>query len=462
MINVFDFDFSRIRKAAERDGLLQMSYEYPSIATAIDNLNELTEQANKKLVRLEKSGQAEIQKTARNYRKALDELPKNITTQDVFFQEDRVYISLSGLDAFFAILAEIDKLNEAYEKTKSYEKALTGRAINKMHQVSQHDMNVHEVITPNGLIIEGEITKEEFEIIIGNFDLVNWNAQACKLLDILLIELCKQAPHGGAEEVTREKVAGFSRVTITLDEYMNYFGLKDKRNAREQFRDAAAALMNVRMKFDYDAKIKGKNGRARKQRKNFDYHLFEGHCEEWETEYEARNPEKIKIVNSEFHFDFSIGLLQYLCNRQILPLATGLFRINPRTNPHAFYIGYKLMEHYNSNAPKVKAVRLSVKSLLENCPEIPDIKEVPNRRQMELIHNAIDRDLDLLNKWGIVESFYCHSGGGKLTDEELATYKFNDWLNFMIEFILPNYPELDKRTKKNQAAQKRKYTRKKK
>ena len=78
-----------------------------------------------------------------------------------------------------------------------------------------------------------------------------------------------------------------------------------------------------------------------------------------------------------------------------------------------------------------------------------------------------ERDLDAIaDIYGIVDWHYCHSNGEPLTEEELGLngekgYSFDDWLHFMIDFTLPDYPDSSERVKKYQASKRRRAAAKK-
>lgn len=337
---------------------------------------------------------------------------------------------------------------------EEYINARGGKAVDALHKTSTRRMNTMEVLDSDDIRKEGCIKVDGIEIRLCNWGRVNMNIQARKLLDVVLAKITAQVPYG--EEATRHAIVDTFEVKVTLKEFMALCGLTDKRNARDQFRAAGECMISLSLKFDYET-YKG-TGRSRKPvKEHFSYYLLEGTTE-------RRTLEADPVVNSQITFTFSVKVLEYFCTRNILPLNIKLFRLNPHNNPHAYNIGRKLMEHFNANAYKGEPVRLSVKSLIAYCPELPtveEIRETGNREYWQKIYEPVQRDLDALEEAGIIASYhYCHSFGIPLTDEELDNYTFNDWLDFLIEFTLPDYPIQEERRRKYLARKKRKSTHK--
>ena len=289
-------------------------------------------------------------------------------------------------------------------------------------------MDIEETFDNEGIRKGGIITLDGIEIKLGNIGRVSWNVGARKLLDIVLTRITKLLPY---DNPTPENIVKIFGVKITLDEYMQICGLKDRRNAKEQFRAAAEALTNIYLKFDYLKYFS--NRRKKPVLVHFNYHLFEGFDE-------TRTLNVDPIVHSEINFDMSIRVLEYLGARRLSPLNFKIFLINSHKHPHAYNMARKLYEHYNLNVDK-GPVRLSVASLREACPDLPRNEEVQGRHHRQLILEPFDRDLSALcDIYELVNWHYCNAGGEPITDEQLANFDFEDWENWLIEFTLPDYP----------------------
>lgn len=314
------------------------------------------------------------------------------------------------------------------------------QAITELQRLRQRGMNV--IINIDGQQ-EGKIIINGYEFTLGCFNTAKYNVSTRILLDYLLMRFSEILPFGRG--ATPETVFKTSTVTVTLDEFMAMRGLKDKKNARIQFRETAHTLLNVGMRFDYT--IKHRKGRKTiEERARVDGYLFI-------TTISIRTGDEDPLRNSRITFRINYDFVYYLCNRSIMPVDVKMFAINPHKNPHSYNIMRKLTEHYDYNATKKnEPVRISVRAILEYCPELLNLDEVNDRHQAQLIMKPIDRDLNALeDTYSLIKHQYSHSKGKTLTDDELEKMPFATWLDLMIEYYLPDYPvETAKRVRKLQ------------
>ena len=347
----------------------------------------------------------------------------------------------------------------AREHTSTHQ--YSGNIIDILQNVNKKGMHIMETFNQFGISKEGRITIKgengDIEVRLFNFERVNLNVHSRKLLDMLLMKLSEQLPYG--EEATRRAIVDKFDVTITLKEFMKLCALSDRKNAREQLRAAAECLISIYMTFDY--KVWEGTGKRRKSvKKHFSSYLLDS------TE-ETRTLDKDPVIDSRICVAFSVKLLEYLCTRYIMPVNIKIFTINPQKNPHAYTIARHLSEVYRVRMNKGQPPRIAVKTLLEKaCPELPTVDEI-NDRHYEERHYArnimlpFERDLDAIaDIYGLVDWHYTHENGAPLTDEELGLngekgYSFEDWLTFMIDFTLPDYPDTTDRVRKYQAAKRR-------
>ena len=347
--------------------------------------------------------------------------------------------------------------NTSSSPVSAYVNAYSGKAVDVLQSnVNQKGMYIMQTLGQFGLNKEGRITIKDdkdgdIEVKLFNIERVNLNVQSRKLLDMLLVKLSEQLPYG--EEATRRNIVEVFDVTVTLTEFMELCALSDRKNARDQFRAAAECLFSIYMTFDYE--VWENTGKRRKRtKKHFSSYLLDS------TE-ETRTLDKDPVIDSRICVAFSVKLLEYLCTRYIMPLNIKIFTINPHKNPHAYTIARHLSEVYRVRMNKGQPPRISVEALLKACPEIPTVDEVrenQNRKYWEKIHDPVERDLDAIaDIYGLVDWHYTHEGGEPLSDEELGLngakgYSFDEWLHFMIDFTLPDYPASSKRVKKYLAA----------
>jgi len=332
---------------------------------------------------------------------------------------------------------------------KNKNNQFSGKAIEILQSVNKKGMQIMETFNQFGFISkEGRIIIKDntgdVEVKLFNYERVDLNVQSRKLLDMLLMKLSQQLPYG--EEGIKKATLEVLRVNITLYEFMTLCGLSDKKNAREQFRKASECMFSIFMTFDYEV-WNGTGKHRKKLKKHFSAYLFE-------ATIETRTLQTDPIINSEISFRFGPSLMEYLCTRYIMPIDINIFRINPHKNPHAYNLARHLSEVFRVRMSKGQPHHISVEALLKACPELPAVDEIKSRAYEERHYDRhimlpVERDLDAIaDIYGLVDWHYTHSKGEPLTDEELTNYSFEDWLNFMIDFTLPDYPEAKGKVKK--------------
>lgn len=360
------------------------------------------------------------------------------------------------------------------EQEAHYINVYSAKAIDVLEsKVKQRGMNIMESIvnfrlSKEGRIIINDEKSGDIEVRLFNIERVNLNVHSRKLLDMLLMKLSEQLPYG--EEATRKAIVEVFDITVTLTEFMELCGLSDRKNAREQFRAAAECLFSLYMTFDYE--VWENTGKRRKRtKKHFSSYLLDS------TE-ETRTLDKDPVTDSRICVAFSVKLLEYLCTRYIMPLNIKIFSINPRNHPHAYTIFRHLSEVYRVRMNKGQQARISVEALLKSCPELLTVdkmksKHYKDRHYEQLIMEPVERDLyALMNIYGLITWEYTHKGGEQLTDDELGydeeigitrerAYSFDEWLNFMIDFTLPDYPDTTERVKKYLAGKRKRAAAKK-
>mgnify|MGYP002625208067 CR=1 FL=1 len=323
---------------------------------------------------------------------------------------------------------------------EEYRLQYSGEAIEVLQNTAMKGIHTMEGLNQFGLSLEGRVIIKDkdgdVEVRLFNIERVNLNVQAKKLLDMLLMKLSEKLPYG--KEGIKKATLKDCRLVVTLDEFMILCSLSDRKNAREQFRKATEALFSIYMTFDYTTwEVKGKRRKSVKH--HFSSYIIDG------TD-EVRTLDKDPVVDSRITVGFSPMLIEYLCKKYLMPVNIKIFAINPRTNPHAYTLARHLAEVYRIRMNKGQPPRISVRTLLEtSCPELSSVEEVrekEHRKYWEKIYKPVQRDLDAIaDTYGLVDWHYCHRNGEPLSDEELANHNFEDWLDFMIEFTLPDYPE---------------------
>lgn len=330
------------------------------------------------------------------------------------------------------------KKTTAEQSAGIYKYTSKAKAISGLQRLDQRRMKIMTDIDGKQ---EGRIEINGIVFTLGCFNTAKYNDNAKALLEYLLTRFSEFLPFGRG--ATPETVFKTSTVTVTLDEFMVMRGLKDKKSARVQFRETAHTMLNVGMQFDYI--IPRKKGRGKTKKIINEHARVDGYF--FVTTIGIRTGDEDPLHNSRITFRINYDMIYYLCNRSIMPVDVRMFTIRPKENPHGFNIMRKLTEHYDMNAEKKnEEICISVRKLIEACPELPTVDEIRNDEAGQLskrIREPFERDLDALeDKYRLIKCHYCKPGGIEFTDEEKqpAEYKFHEWLDLMIKFHLPDYP----------------------
>ena len=288
---------------------------------------------------------------------------------------------------------------------------------------------------------EAKITRGDFILKIPHYQqLAGLKTSTWQLLDALTLKLTANP--------RKEREA---TVTLTLDEYMQRRGLKDRKAAKEQ----AIADMEILKSASFTLEeIKGTGKKKDRVSYRFVNLADSGSVE--------KNGDIILTYGATFH--------RNLIAAQIMPYSTALLKVNNHRYPNAYYMGRKIDELKNMNAPKPGAGNvIAVKTLLENAPYIPSFEEVAaaDRAFTRRIIEPFERDLNALEDAFSWE--YCHAKGEPLTESELTGFSYETFIKCLVKFTWKDYPDqtkrretLEARIEKAQAGEKRKRGRPKK
>lgn len=227
------------------------------------------------------------------------------------------------------------------------------------------------------IIIPGELT-----------DSLKIDARTDRTLKALEMRI-PEGKRYGKDEVARIE-------TVTIDELMEQFGLRDKKAARESIKQDLKLLSSLSLEIEDD-----KGNWTRIPVAGDTFSLNRGHING------AFSPSFIQLTRNGFteHFD------------------KRLMTVDMKKYQQAWPIGIKLMNHTGANLGKPNENLLSVAKLLEYVKSIPSEDEVREgsraraytRCIIEPLENGLNHLVDrgVLNHWD-----YCHSKGEPLTDEE--------------------------------------------
>lgn len=318
-------------------------------------------------------------------------------------------------------IARLETTEEQKNVTASakYSNILQGRATNALSKTSKKSMNYDDKVGNSWSNQDGVLIK------LNDSTNLNLNVQAHKVLDALILKLTCNFTLG--KKATAEVINKSRAVTLSLTEYMELCGLRDKKEARKQLTEAVRAIYNISMGWQ-ETIYEGK----KKIERRWQARVADVMGEEW-----VESP----IKNSKVLFKFTFDMAEYLSMAYIMPYPENLFQINSKYNPHSYYLGRRLLDHYNQNINKENRNRILVKTLLRGIPDLPRYEEV--RRVKELIIDPFERDLDaLVDIYGILCSWeYCSKGGTPVPEEQLVGIDYNTWASLLVLFKPKDYPE---------------------
>lgn len=321
---------------------------------------------------------------------------------------------------------------EQYSKLEPYSPMLNNVSMNDLINTSQKQ------IMTDPYTGAGVARTNQTEIDFDNICNVKMNYQTKRTLDMLTIKLTGQITK---KETDANKINKARDVSLTVQEYMENCELKDKTAAYKQLTDAIRTIYEASLKgkktvYEKTGK-KNKNGKPiyAEKKKNFETHILSA------IEEDADAP---IVKDGKIKVRFEYDLVEYLAHSPIMQYHKELFKINPKYNPHSYFIGRKLCLHHNMNKGKTNENRISVETLLASCPDLPSYEEIKGeaRQLSKRIIDPIERDLDLLQAKGILSSWeYCRTGGEPIPQDQLEKRTYEIWSKWLIQFELADYPE---------------------
>lgn len=228
-------------------------------------------------------------------------------------------------------------------------------------------------------------------------------------------------------------------VQITVKKYMELTGLKDRKEAAKQLKEAANKLYNMSLEFDMEVSYPGKRKKD---------------IEHWKTRILDSQAERTR---GAILLVLTSDMWRYFQRVPPMPFNKKLWKVNGKLNPNTYSFGFKLFAHHNMNIAKPNANRISVSTLLDAAPSIPRYEEVAHsdRHFDKRIIAPFERDLDALVDFGILKSWeYCNAKGEQLTGEQIDIKNYDVFSHLLITFELKDYPEQTERIKQMQAAKK--------
>ena len=226
-------------------------------------------------------------------------------------------------------------------------------------------------------------------------------------------------------------------VEFTVDEYMQYRKLSNRKSAREQIQSAIEDLKSISLEWE---ERRGKRLR----------------------EYRFMNIADSGYIthDGKVKFTFGITFFGVLKTYPVMSYPKQLGQINSRLNPNSYNFLRKITEHKNMNAGKKNEDIISVETLLSCASALPSYDEVMagDRHISARIIEPFQRDMNALLP--TLQWEYCKKDtGAPLSDDEieLSYYTFKN-LNVHVTWL--NYPDqtkrLESRTEREKSRSKKK------
>lgn len=278
-------------------------------------------------------------------------------------------------------------------------------------------------------MVTGEATIKSGNLIlkIPNYaKLTGLKTSTYQLLDAITIALTET----GAKSPT---------VVLSLQDYMERRGLKDRKEARKQI----TADLEVLLKSSLSWEEKRKGGSIPYAGVNI--------TDSWIW----ADAKKTAIV-----YTFGQTFYNVLLGYPVMPYPAQLQTLNSKRNPNSYYLLRRIAEHKNMNVGKANEDTIAIKTLLAVAPYIPSIEEVKagNRNIVDRIITPFERDMDALEK--TLSWSYCHSNGEPLTDAELQGFSYELFTSLMVKTEWKSYPDqtarLERKAERQEQAQQKK------
>lgn len=304
----------------------------------------------------------------------------------------------------------------------------------------------HKKFTINRMSEVAIMRKDGVLITIENYQDSKLNVLTSRVLDILIMKLTSQIPYGKCISV--EKLLHCRNVELSVREFMEVSGLKDRKEATKQLNEAVSSIFNIALEYEDDRNYVPV-GKIKPVREKF----------LWKTrilESIGTKTGKLPVKNGRVIVEFTLKLAEYLSQKYIMPYPQNLLTINTRKNPHSYYLGRMIAEHYNMNKRKSNSNRVSVKTLMKACPDLPTYEEIMSeaRQVSKRIVEPFERDLNalrdryaVLSDWRYNSSSDDHKGKG-----EKQRWNYRNWEEQIVEFHLADYPERKKVKKDKKVA----------
>lgn len=297
-------------------------------------------------------------------------------------------------------------------------------APNRSQEIGNHYGTIKQGMSTNALtklrsiegqtatidLITGEATikSKTLTLKVANYSqLAGLRTSTYQLLDAMTIALTET----GAKAPT---------VLLSLSDFMQARGLKDRKSAREQMIGDLQTIRSMLLTWEE------KQGKKKLTLKE----VMLADAWEW------ADTRKTVIA-----FTFGNTFFNILKGYPVMPYPMQLQTFNHKKNPNSYYLLRKATEHKNMNIGKANENTISVETLLASAPYIPTYDQVlhGNKNVTDRIIEPFERDLNACSS--TFDWYYCHRQGQPLTDEELKKFNYETFRKLLVTFVWKDYPQ---------------------
>ena len=307
------------------------------------------------------------------------------------------------------------------ERESAYVMIKQGPITNALSRVSDKTPAKYTGLNAENKIINITNGQTDVKIMIEKFANTKLSISTSKLLRIIEMKYSD---------------SGRTTIEIPLEEYMEYTGRKDEKEARKNLKTDLNTLWNISCK----AKSTDHNGKTIE----IDFRVLDA---------------KANINNSIINVHLGCAIASYLNTCTLMPYHKKLLSISNHY-PYAYYLGDKITEQKKYHMYD-DSFQVSVKTLIDICIAngLPTYEEVKNtcRRIEKRIIEPFEKNLDYCNE--VFEWEYCNAKGVPLTEEQLADNSYGEFINRYIRVTFKDYKTGEYNPKK--ANKKKKVTKKK-
>lgn len=256
----------------------------------------------------------------------------------------------------------------------------------------------------NGLTVNIQISEKDNEFVTQSMH---------QLLDYIIILFNL----GGCND---------SEVVIDISIYTKLRGLTSDVKVADQVKKSLDKLSNICISYSPISKVSKTNKKYEMKETKIISDIFK----------KRKGRIKVKLTDEFAEVISGFPIMQY---------SNKLFEFNEKENPNSYYLLKRLLWHRNINHNHANPEIISVKNLVEACPNLVKYDDIVNAGQIrQRIIDPFERDLNNLSE---VLTWSYEYNKSLISIEELHTLNFDKFIELKIHVYWRNYP-IEKKNKK--------------